>query len=130
MGQIERIGDQPERPQISRRFRRSGAGSLLPVFVRGEANEQHRRSPDEDRQEDRFIRNGGYGFHKEIGEVVDFGTPGEASHGHRDPFESRQCSIRRHEQPNPECEEAAMVQHPCCARHAEHHDHPIEHVGF
>ncbi len=33
VGQIERIGDQPERSQIGRRFGRSGAGSVLLLFA-------------------------------------------------------------------------------------------------
>ena len=48
VGEIERIGDQPERSPVSRRFRRSG-GCRAPVPVRAPGNEAHRRRPNHDR---------------------------------------------------------------------------------
>ena len=59
MGEIERIGDQPERSQILRAhgYRRGGGrgGGRAPAADRGHRNQQHRSGPDGDRHETQFI---------------------------------------------------------------------------
>lgn len=128
VGEIEWIGDQPERSQIGWRFGRSDARSA-PVSVRGTGDEEHRSRPDHDRHKGRLIRDGGYRCQKERCEDVDLGGTREARDRNGDLLELRQLSVCGNEQPDTERKEAAVAQQERCARHPKHQDDEIGQVG-
>ena len=135
VGQIERIGDQPERPpDQAGASGEAVAGSRLPIFLFAAPGNEAAPPPPKPGPAQRADspEMAGMARQKESGKDSRFlRHTRRGTSRRRRPIRAPSMSLFADMNSQmPEREEAAMVQHPCCARHAEHQDHPIGHVGF